>query len=49
MIGFLIPITLKAMKIDPAMASAVVLTTATDCFGFLIFLSLATVFLSKLV
>ena len=49
MIGFLIPITLKAIKIDPAMASAVVLTTATDCFGFLIFLSLATVFLSKLV
>ena len=49
MIGFLIPITLKAMKIDPAMASAVVLTTATDCFGFLIFLSLATVFLNKLV
>ena len=49
MIGFLIPITLKAMKIDLAMASAVVLTTATDCFGFLIFLSLATVFLSKLV
>jgi magnesium transporter len=49
MIRFLIPITLKAMKIDPAMASAVVLTTATDCFGFLIFLSLATVFLNKLV
>lgn len=49
MIGFLIPITLKAMKIDPAMASAVVLTTATDCFGFLIFLSLATVFLNRLV
>nr|WP_315048947.1 magnesium transporter [uncultured Leptotrichia sp.] len=49
MIGFLIPITLKAMKIDPAMASAVILTTATDCFGFLIFLSLATVFLNKLV
>ena len=49
MIGFLIPITLKAMKIDPAMAPAVVLTTATDCFGFLIFLSLATVFLNKLV
>ena len=49
MIGFLIPITLKAMKIDPAMASAVILTTATDCFGFLIFLSLATVILNKLV
>ena len=49
MIGFLIPVTLKALKIDPAMASAVVLTTATDCFGFLIFLSLATVFLNKLV
>lgn len=49
MIGFLVPITLKMLKIDPAMASAVLLTTATDVCGFLIFLSLATLFLEKLV
>ncbi len=49
MIGFLVPITLKSLKIDPAMASAVLLTTATDVCGFLLFLSLATLFLNKLV
>ena len=48
-IGFIVPITLKALKIDPAMASAVLLTTVTDVCGFLIFLSLATIFLDKLV
>ncbi|RRD39522.1 magnesium transporter [Leptotrichia sp. OH3620_COT-345] len=47
--GFLIPITLKAVKIDPAMASAVILTTVTDVFGFFLFLGLATLFLDKLV
>lgn len=49
MIGFLVPTTLKALKIDPAMASSVLLTTATDVFGFLIFLGLATLFLEKLI
>ena len=48
-IGFVVPITLKALKVDPAMASAVLLTTATDVCGFLLFLSLATIFLDKLV
>jgi magnesium transporter len=43
--GAVIPITLKAMKIDPAVASAVFVTTATDVFGFLTFLGLATIFL----
>lgn len=48
-VGYLIPILLKAMKIDPAMASAVILTTLTDVFGFLQFLGLATIFINKLV
>lgn len=48
-IGFIVPITLKMLKIDPAMASAVLLTTATDVCGFLLFLSLATLFIDKLV
>lgn len=43
--GALIPITLKAFKVDPAVASAVFVTTATDVFGFLTFLGLATLFL----
>ncbi len=49
MIGFLVPITLKTLKIDPAMASAVLLTTVTDVCGFFLFLGLATIFLDKLV
>jgi magnesium transporter len=43
--GTLVPFTLKALKIDPAVASAVFVTTATDVFGFLCFLGLGTLFL----
>ncbi len=40
--GILIPITLNKFKIDPALASGVILTTITDVFGFLSFLGLAS-------
>lgn len=43
--GVLIPIVLKKLKIDPAVASAVFLTTATDVIGFFTFLMLGTIFL----
>jgi len=43
--GTLIPLGLRAMKVDPALASSVFITTLTDVFGFLSFLGLATVFL----
>ena len=43
--GTIIPITLHRLKIDPALASGVILTTITDVFGFLSFLGLATLFL----
>jgi magnesium transporter len=46
--GTLIPLTLRALKIDPALASAVFITTLTDVFGFLSFLGLATLFLHYL-
>ncbi|CAN5424164.1 magnesium transporter [soil metagenome] len=46
--GTLIPLTLRALKIDPALASAVFITTLTDVFGFLSFLGLATLFLRHL-
>ncbi len=45
----LIPIALRALKIDPALASAVFITTLTDMFGFFAFLGLATLFLRYLV
>jgi magnesium transporter len=43
--GVTIPIVLQKMKIDPAVASAVVLTTITDVVGFLAFLGLAALIL----
>src|SRR6478736_4383756 len=47
--GTLVPLGLKAMKIDPALASSVFITTFTDVVGFASFLGLATVFLGYLV
>ena len=44
----LIPITLRALKVDPALASSVFITTLTDMFGFFAFLWLATFFLRYL-
>ena len=43
--GALIPMTLKRMSIDPALAGGVVLTTVTDVVGFVAFLGLGTLFL----
>lgn len=40
-IGVLIPVTLHRLRIDPAIASGVLLTTITDVFGFFAFLGLA--------
>ena len=42
--GALLPLLLKAMKIDPALAGGVALTTVTDVIGFMSFLGLATLF-----
>ena len=46
--GTVIPVALRALKIDPALASSVFITTLTDVFGFLSFLGLGTLFLSYL-
>jgi magnesium transporter len=46
--GTLIPLGLRALKIDPALASSVFITTLTDVAGFASFLGLATVFLRYL-
>jgi magnesium transporter len=40
--GILIPVTLEKFDIDPAVASAVFVTTMTDVMGFFSFLGLAT-------
>jgi magnesium transporter len=43
--GILIPLALDRMNIDPAIASAVFVTTVTDVIGFFAFLGLAAVWL----
>lgn len=43
--GTVVPLGLKAMKVDPALASSVFITTFTDVVGFASFLGLATIFL----
>lgn len=43
--GALIPLALHRMRIDPAVASSVFLTTVTDVVGFLAFLGLASLVL----
>lgn len=40
--GVLVPYTLRALKIDPALASSIIMTTVTDVAGFFFFLGLAT-------
>ena len=45
--GVLVPLTLRRMNIDPALAGGVVLTTVTDVIGFLSFLGLATLVLLR--
>ena len=44
--GTLLPVLLKYLKIDPALAGTVILTTITDVVGFISFLGLATLFLT---
>jgi len=46
--GTLIPLALRAMKIDPALASSVFITTLTDVFGFASWLGLASLFIKFL-
>jgi len=41
-VGVLIPVALKIFRVDPAIASSVIITTFTDVFGFFSFLGLAT-------
>ncbi|NMB43892.1 MAG: magnesium transporter [Clostridiales bacterium] len=46
--GFLIPVILKSLGIDPALASSIFLTAITDVSGFFVFLGLARLFMPLL-
>jgi magnesium transporter len=48
-IGTLVPLALRSFGQDPALASSVLVTAATDSAGFFIFLSLASLFIQYLV
>ena len=43
LVGILVPVCLDKANVDPAVSSAVFVTTATDCMGFFSFLGLATI------
>ena len=43
--GSTIPLIMKSLGKDPATSATIFITTATDVFGFLVFLGLATIFL----
>lgn len=47
-LGGSVPLVLKRMKMDPALASGPILTTITDMCGFLLVLGFATAMLSRL-
>ena len=48
LLGTLIPLGLRAMKQDPAVAAGVFLTTFTDVLGFFFLLGLATVLIDQI-
>jgi len=43
--GYSIPLVLRKMQVDPALAGGVVLTTVTDVVGYMAFLGLGAIFL----
>lgn len=47
--GYLVPLFLKKIKVDPALASSVFVTTFTDVLGFFFFLGLATISLQYII
>ena len=47
-VGVVIPLLLKSFRIDPAIASSVIITTFTDVCGFFSFLGLATLLIKFL-
>jgi magnesium transporter len=46
--GVLVPLGMQVVKVDPALASPILVTTTTDTVGYLIYLGLATMVLVRL-
>ena len=47
-IGGTVPLLLRRLKMDPALASGPILTTVTDMCGFFLILSLASLLIERL-
>ncbi|HTP38043.1 MAG TPA: magnesium transporter [Steroidobacteraceae bacterium] len=45
-VGVVVPLTLRRMRVDPALSAGVILTTFTDCIGFATLLGLGALFLT---
>lgn len=48
-VGAGVPLFLRRVGVDPAVASAIVVTTFTDVFGFLLYLGIASVMISLII
>ncbi len=48
-LGGTLPLIMRRLQLDPALASGPILTTVTDMFGFMLILSLATYWLPNLI
>jgi magnesium transporter len=48
LVGTLVPVVLRWLRLDPAIASGIFVTAFTDMLGFLTFLGLATIFISQI-
>lgn len=46
--GAVVPLTMRLMRVDPALASVIFVTTVTDVFGFFVYLGLASLLLPGL-
>ncbi|MBK6661836.1 MAG: magnesium transporter [Thermoflexaceae bacterium] len=46
--GVLIPLGLKSMRVDPALAANIFVTTVTDLMGFVFFLGLASIVINRI-
>ena len=47
--GALVPVIMQVVRIDPALASPILVTTITDACGYFIYLGLATLVLARLI
>jgi magnesium transporter len=47
--GVLVPLGMSAIRLDPALASPVLVTTLTDTLGYLLYLTIATILLLRII